>query len=115
MRSLWRYLDSYSPLVVRLCARRSIGGKHVVALSIQEIALQSGIPVSRLSDISWSLDWNDVTIAEARAFCAACNFDPTIRIHRDRQARYAAICAKNRPNQFPNYLRQSPYWETELK
>lgn len=112
--TLWSYLEAYSPLMVRLCARRSIGGKNVVALGSQEIAIASGLPAGRIVEISWSLDWEEITIGEARAFCAACNFDPTLRDHRDRQSRYAHICRKRYPNQLPQYLLRSPFWRTEF-
>lgn len=111
---LWAYLDNYSPLVVRLCARRSIGGKHVVALSSQEIAITSGLPALRVAEISWLLEWDEVLVGEARRFCAACNFDPTSRLDRERQAAYARRCLTYRPNQYPEYLRQSPLWQTEF-
>lgn len=110
---MWAYLSAYSPLMVRLCARRPIGGKHVAAMSTQEIALSSGLPAARIAEISLSLTWDDVTISEARRFCSACNFDPTRRLDRDKQARYVIACRKN-PNRIPHYLRVSPHWESEF-
>ncbi len=109
---IWQYLSAYPPTVVRLCARRSTGGKHVAAMSSQEVALSSGLSAARVAEISWSLTWDEVTISETRRFCAACNFDPTSRLDRDRQARYVNSCRGSR--RIPHYLRSSPYWETEF-
>jgi hypothetical protein len=113
----WEYLKQYPPALVRLCARRSVGAKHVVAVSAQEIAILSGLPVSRVVEVSQSLSWDDITLSEARKFCEACGFDPTVGLHRKRQAIYLLVCRKKRPNQPlqpPKYLRASPHWRTEF-
>lgn len=115
--TLWHFLHDYPPALVRLCARRSVGGKHVVAISSQEIAILSGLPVSRVQEISEFTSWDEVTIAEAQKFCTACGFDPANSAHRKRQSMYLLVCRKKRPNQPlppPRYLRRSPYWTTEF-
>jgi hypothetical protein len=98
--------------MVRLTARRRLGGKHVAAVSRQEIAIASGIPLYRITEISRMFDWSEVSVAEAERFCAACGFDPTHAEDRNRQQHYNRKCQqKNRP---PHYLRVSPLWETEF-
>lgn len=110
--NFWESLDAYPPLVVRLCARRSKGGKNVVALTNQEIAIETGIPLIRINEISQLLSWEYMTISEARRFCQACRFDPTMASDRKKQAIYTRVCQIKRPNQPPQYLRNSPLWTT---
>lgn len=98
--------------MVRLCARRSRGGKNVVALTDPEIAIDSGLPLSRVLEIGEMTDWGDVTVSEAERFCSACRFDPTSAVQRKRQAIYVFVCQKKRPNKPPHYLQASPHWET---
>jgi hypothetical protein len=48
------------------------GGK---AKSMEEIARRSGLPLKRVKHISRQPTWANITIAEARAFSAACDVD----------------------------------------
>lgn len=100
--------------MVRLAARRSTGGKHVVALSHQEIAIASGITFARVLEISESFDWRRVFISEVEAFCRACNFDPTCAGDRERQREYIRRCQKQSPGRPPHYLMCSPFWATQF-
>lgn len=113
-QTLWDLLDEFPPIVVRLTARRITAGKNVAGLSSAEIAIASGIPLSRIMDIANSISWDDITVSETRLFCSACNFDPTNSAHRKRQREYIRSCQKRHPNRPPNYLFRSPHWETEF-
>jgi hypothetical protein len=100
--------------MVRLAARRVFAGKNVVALSHQEIAIASGIRLSRVIAISFLLSWDDVTNRETEAFCRACNFDPTNSADRERQREYIRTCLKKHPERPPHYLVSSPHWQEQF-
>lgn len=111
-KSAWKILSSHPPAKIRLMARRRLAGKTVRAVSIQEIAIASGLPLTRVKVIAQQLDWKGVDIPEAERFCAGCNFDPLDPDDRNRQSAYERSC-KNRQSQFA-FLRKSPWWETEF-
>ena len=110
----WQYFHACPPIIIRLAARRSIGGNHVVALSNVELAITSGITLDRIIQISQSFSWENVTLGEAEKFCNACGFDPTNYVHRLRQFNYAYQCKLKYQGKFPHYLRISPKWESEF-
>lgn len=102
----------FPPVAVRLAARRKIAGNNVVAISDQEVAIEMGVPLRRVLEITESLSWDGVTIGEARAFCLACRFDPTDANDRNRQYDYIRQCQKRRRP--PQYLLSSPLWESQF-
>ena len=106
----WQQMHANPPALVRLCARRRLKRKTVRAISLQEIAIASGLPLARVQVISQSLNWEGISIPEAERFCAGCNFDPMNPVDRNRQSAYRRSC-KNQPFAF---LRKSPWWETEF-
>jgi len=112
-RSPWKLLYDHPPALIRLCARRRVRGKTVRAISLQEIAIASGLPLARVQVISQSVTWDGVTIPEAERFVAGCNFDPLNPADRNRQNAYKRSCT-TRPSKFL-FLRQSPWWETEFR
>jgi hypothetical protein len=87
--------------------------KHVRAVSIQEIAIASGMPLSRVKEIAQSVTWDDITITEAERFCVGCNFDPLNPVDRNRQAAYERTC-KTRPHRL-EFMLKAPWWQTELR
>lgn len=95
--------------MVRLFARRN--GR---AISREEIAITSGIPLARIIEISQSLSWDGITIPDPERFCAACHFDPTNPNDLRRQRNYAYVCNRKKMGRIPYYLRASPYWLTEF-
>lgn len=111
--NFWDAMHAFPPVMVRLAARRKGIGKNVRALSHQEIAITSGIRLSRVIAISFSLSWTDVTVGEAEAFCRACRFDPTNPADRERQRAYIRTC-QNKPNRLPHYLVSSPHWQEQF-
>jgi hypothetical protein len=111
-KSPWKILHAHPPALVRLCARRPVKGKTIRAVSIQEIAITSGLPLERVREISQSVNWDNITIPEAERFIAGCNFDPLSSNDRNRQSAYNRSC-QNRKPQF-KFLKASPWWETEF-
>ena len=111
----WKALEDFPPVMVRICARTSIGGKNLRAMSSQEIAITSGIPLARLEQISEMGSWDEITMGETRKFVSACNFDPTNPAHIKRQRDYLRSCQTN-PNRPPfSYLRRSPWWKSQFQ
>jgi len=108
---MWKYLDKYPPCLVRLMARRKVGPskRAVEALSNQEIAVSADISVEEVASISMDIGWNNVTIGQAKQFCAACNFDPFNSMDRNRASAYLRAGAPFR------YLAKHPHWETFFK
>ena len=96
----------YPPPLVRCLARRRLAGSHVVAMSDEEVALSSEIPVDRIREIAQSVDWESVPVYEAENFCKACNFDIFNSADRNRAGAYLRKGAKFL------YLRTSPHWAT---
>lgn len=111
----WEALEAFPPIFVRLAARRRVAGKNVTALSHEEIAITTGIPLERIVEISESFTWENVTIGEARSFCRACEFDPTRAEDRERQREYLRSCQKRYPDRPPHYLRNSPWWNSQFQ
>jgi hypothetical protein len=112
--SAWRILASTPPAMIRLMARRRIRGKHVRAVSFEELAIASGIAPPRLREIIMSTSWDGITIPEAERFIAACGFDPLNPQDRNRKKSYELICQKRPPEKRFMYLRKSPWWEKEF-
>jgi len=111
----WESLRAYPPIFVRISARCSTGGNNRRALSSEELAISSDIPLDRIHEISTHLAWDEITVGEAERFCKACNFDPTNPAHIKRQREYARSCLTH-PHRIPFlYLRRSPWWVTEFK
>lgn len=111
MKSPWKLLQKHPPALIRLQARRRVAGKTVRAVSLQEIAIASGLPLARVQVISQSMNWDGITIPEAERFVRGCNFDPLNAADRNRQSAYKRSC-QNQPFAF---LRRSPWWETEFR
>jgi hypothetical protein len=112
----WQHLRDNPPLFAFLMARRKVSGKCVQALSLQEIAIASGLTLFRVSEISWMLNWDDVKVTEAERYLAGCNFDPLNATDRNRKNAY--ISGKDRrtnPGSMFTYLKKSPLWLTHYK
>jgi len=109
--NMWIYLEKFSPSLVRLLARRSINNSKskVEAISNQEIAVLSRMPVDRIIEISMSREWDNVKVGEAKAFCNACAFDPCNAADRNRASAYL--------NSGPTfaYLKKHSHWNTFFK
>ena len=112
-RTPWQYLEAYPPPYCRLLAKEPGGGTSDMAVTDAELAIRSGISISRVREISRMDDWGAVTFDEARRFFDACNFDPTSASHRNRVTKYETVCTKRKSVPF-HYLRRSPKWETEF-
>lgn len=110
----WKILSSYPPVLVRLLARRRIDGKHVRAISTEEVAILAGLPLPRVREISAMTAWDAVTVGEAERFCLACGFDPLNATHRNRYRAYERGCRIRPQGQWFAYLRSSPWWQSEF-
>ena len=111
MRKTWGLLDEYPPYLVRCFAKRRLSGKRVRAVSDEEIAIMSGIPLARVRVLYDSSTWEHATVKELRQFCSACDFDPEDSSDRNRLTSYKN--SKGGPKF--TYLRRSPQWETVFK
>ncbi len=103
-------LDRFPPIAIRILARVPVDSGGVRAKTDEEIAGESGLSLCEVASLSHLDRWNTVPIATAFAFIGGCgaNLDD-----RDWQRHNAAYMNKLRFA--PNYLRQSPEWETKFK
>lgn len=111
--NFWRAFADHPPALVRLYARRRIG-RAIEAITAEEIAITSGIPLARVQEISSKLTWDEVSIAEAERFCLGAGFDPTSAKDRNRERSYSLKCRQlklNRP--FP-WLKRHPRFTSEF-
>ena len=102
---IWKILEQNPPGAVRLMARRRIGKKTVRAISDEEIAITSGLPIDRVRAIYHLRSWDGVPIGELRAFCEGCNFDLFSWQDRNRRDSYVRTATWA-------YLRNSEWWPT---
>lgn len=110
----WGALEDFPPIVVRLAARHG-SGHSTHAITGEEIAIVSDIPLVRVTWISQLFSWEPVPLGEVRRFCAACHFDPTSRVDRNRQRVYLDQCQRrNLTHRPPAFLRRHPAWATEF-
>ena len=68
----WSKFDMFPPAIVRLLAADRSTGKSV-ALTDEQIAERSGMKVSEVQRIYWSMNWDDVTVRDMKRFVVACN------------------------------------------
>ncbi len=113
--SFWSALDEYPPLKVRLLAHRPLRSstRTCMALTDAEVAIAAGLPIERVRAISRMLDWSAVRISEMKAFCQACDFDPTSAAHRNRLRDYESKCLLRNSRPF-QWLHNSPVYEEEF-
>ncbi len=104
--TVWEVIEKYPPCLIRLLARERKGGKQIRAISDVEIALKSGIPVERIKEISWSMDWEKITVTEMQKYIKGCGFDPHDSVVRNRVSAYR----RQRGSKF-KYLVNSPWWD----
>ena len=108
--AVWAYLEQYPPIKVRLLAHTE--DNRPVWISDAELAILSGLPLTRVKQIGRLPSWDDVTFSEMRKFCEGCRFDPTAPAERQRVADYEYRCLF-RQSQPMQWLRRSPRYETE--
>lgn len=109
--NFWASFATHPPALIRLLARKR-RGRNVVAVTAEEVALTSGIPLARIQEISKQTNWEGVSIAEAERFCLGCGFDPTSAKDRNRKRAYEATCRTNRPRFL--WIKNSPRFESEF-
>ena len=110
-RSPWSILEKYPPVLVRLLARTWTDGANggsshgaVRALSDEEVAIDSGLPIDAVREISKLTSWGTVPMGAVRLFCIGCHFDPFNYWDRNRTSAYT------RTNPKFTYLKKSPHW-----
>lgn len=109
--SFWQLFADFPPALVRLLARKR-AGKNVAAITAEEIAIVSGLPLDRVLEISGQTTWDGVSLPEAERFFLGCKFDPTSSQDRNRQRAYELKCkTTNRPRFL--WLKNSPRFESE--
>lgn len=110
--NFWQAFAEAPPALIRLYARKR-KGKTVEAITAEEIAIVSGIPLSRVQQISSQTDWTGISLAEAQAFCIGADFDPTSARDRNRERSYSRKCIQNRPRF--QWLKRHPKFESEFR
>ena len=73
--TLWQKLTRFSPITVRLLARRPNGSGRPAAMSDTDICAYSGLTLAQVKHISWSESWDQIPVGEMRAFVTACGVD----------------------------------------
>lgn len=105
----WTKLDRFPPVAVRLFASRRVPGKGKLALTDEEIAVQSGMPLSEVKSMSWLDSWDNVPMRRVKQFSEACGVYFTNRA----SMRTLTCYLKNRPSY--HYLRKSPLWKDQFQ
>lgn len=105
----WTKLDRFPPVAVRLLACKRVPGKGKVALSDEEIAQRSGLPLPEIKSLSWLVSWDNVPVRRVREFSEACGVFFTNR----RSMRTLSCYLKNRPSY--KYLKKSPLWKGQFQ
>ena len=82
--------------------------KAAQAISDEEIAIVSDIPLARVRAIYDSRTWDEISVGELRSFCAACDFDPENSADRNRLTAYRN--QKGGPKF--TYLKDSSQWKS---
>jgi len=104
-KSPWEILTKYPPVFVRLYAKERSGSRMHCALTDQEIAIRSSLPLEKVRSISRETSWGNVKIGDAERFCMGCNFDPFNYQDRNRISAYSKRCSWA-------FLRRSDHWNT---
>jgi hypothetical protein len=106
-QNVWKRIDRYPPILVRLLARHP----RSLPLTDAEIAQRSGglLGPYQVGAISQALSWDRIAVGDMRAFLLACGFD----ICNRRDVKRVEVYLKTRASF--RYLRRSPLWETQFK
>lgn len=98
-------LERFTPIVCRLLARKTAARGGVEALTDEEIAAGSGLPVPTVATLSRKHAWTGVPFDTVLAFTRGCgiHFDD-----RDSLRHHSAYM--RRLKSAPRYLRRSPAW-----
>jgi len=111
VKTTWALVDKFPPYLVRCLARRKVGTKQIQAVSDEDIAILSGIPLTRVMEIYSSRTWGKVSVHEMRGFCSACDFDPEDSVDRNRLSAYK----NQRGGPKFTYLKKSPWWSSVFR
>lgn len=78
----------FTPIACRLLARRRGNGRSTVAMTDREIQQASGLPMSVIKHLSWSVSWDEIEWRHMRAFTKATGVSFDDRASVRRNARY---------------------------
>ncbi len=104
--TLQEKMDRFRPIVCRLLARRVVSGKITIALTDDEIAERSGLPLGEVKGMSWYHDWTGVPVNHMMAFMKGCG----INIDDSRALKYSWHLWNGVGK--GAHLRRSPLWKT---
>ena len=68
----WTKLNVFTPAMVRCLACDRSPGRSI-ALTDEQIAERSGLSVSDVQRIYWSISWDSITCGDMKKFVVACN------------------------------------------
>lgn len=111
--TLWQALEKFPPYFTRILAKRPGSGLRDLGLTDSDIAISSGINLSRVREINRMTNWHECTVGEVLAYTTACNFDPANPVDRQRVNQLQYVCKKRGTRPF-QYLRKSPRFESEI-
>lgn len=75
-KNFWEKIELFTPQYVRLFAAHRIKG-HAVEITDEEIAKRSGLSMEQIHRITWSKNWDNITIGEMKAYLHGCKADFT--------------------------------------
>ena len=108
--NIWAKLEFFPPAVCRLLARTVSSGKSVVRpKTAEEIAQDSGLPVTEVQSLSWKTSWDDVPVTKVKAFSLGCGVDFSNPKSMHRQTVYLS----SSPSW--SYLKKSDDWHSLYK
>lgn len=105
---LSRKAQRFPPLMCRLLARSNDGHNRAKAMTDEDIAKRSGLPMSEVKRISWSLSWNEIPFGSMLKFLKGCDIDFDDRFSIKNSTRMM------NSGRF-TYLRKHPLWEPQFK
>lgn len=108
--AMWRILEEFPPVAVRLLARTG-KGLQTRPLTDREIANSSGLPENQVRGLSEFYTWRGVPIDIAYRFVTGCGirFDDYRSMKRHRQYRDTYLASSK------SYLRRDAAWESRWK
>jgi hypothetical protein len=100
--NFWTRAQLFNPQLVRLLARQRYGR----ALSTEEIAKASGLPLFDVYAIAQANSWEHIKHSQMHAYLVGCNCDFEHRKTMERVDKYLM----SQPNL--TYLKRNPEWKT---
>src|SRR6476469_11177605 len=112
--TFWDKAEFFSPVCIRLLARRFPGGPP---LSNQDIAKLSNLSVFQVAHLSQQVNWTGVDVLTMRRYVTACGLDLENSAHVHRARTYLRGKTKRGvwvPPRFSD-IQRSTIWASELQ